>query len=103
MWNLVTAVWARAVGLVSIVLPFARGGTARGVPAAVRWVLHALVLAAVLAGLFYLNEYFRIHELIPQPAWARHIWLPLFFLLLYTAGWLLWIIWRLALAGPGDA
>jgi hypothetical protein len=74
-----------------------RSATTGGLSPVVRWVLHGLVLVLLLLGLYYLNnhEAIRMDLKIPHPLWAKHIWLPLFFLLLYAAGWLVWFITQL--------
>jgi hypothetical protein len=55
----------------------------------VRWALHALVVLAILALLFWLNHFFDLARVLRSP-WRpmHHVWLPFLFLLAYALWWL---------------
>lgn len=83
--------------LVGLILPFlGKAGGSAGLGRALRWLLHALILIAILVGLHYLNQYFRINEKLPgQQEYLRKNWLPLLFLLSYVLCWLGYWLWTL--------
>jgi hypothetical protein len=83
--------------LVGLILPFlGKASGSAGLGRAVRWFLHALVLIAILVGLHYLNQYFRINERLPgQSEYVRKNWLPILFLLSYVLCWLGYWLWTL--------
>ena len=60
-----------------------------------RWFLHAVVLIAILVGLYFLNGYLHIREMVPGHELLRKIWLPLLFLLSYVLCWLGYWLWTL--------
>lgn len=72
----------------------ARG--ARRLPPAVRWLLHGLVLAAVLGGLWWVQRRFDLDRFLrlPSPA-ARGLWLPLLFVTAYALCWTGYWLWLL--------
>lgn len=77
---------------------FARARDVRRMGPVLRAVLHVLVLAAVLAGLWFLNRWLDLGKLLvtPHPA-LRDLWLPLLFSLVYALSWLAW--WLMAQLG----
>jgi hypothetical protein len=84
-------------GLIGLVVPLA--GKAAG-PSAfgsrVRWVIHFIVVAAILVGLHYVNWWCGIHNWLPgQPDLLRYNWLPLLFVISYVLCWLGWWLWKL--------
>jgi hypothetical protein len=67
------------------------------------WSLHLLLLAAVLAGLYWVNLFFDVPRKIPGYRLLAHLWLSLLFLLLYVLTWLGWWFWGLLTAEEGEA
>ncbi len=88
-----SGLWNGLRRVIGLILPvFAKARDFRGMSSGVRWTLHLLLLAGILVGLFFLNQYVR--------HWIRHpllsnIWLPLLFLLVYVLAWLGWWLWKL--------
>ncbi len=70
-----------------------------GVSYWVRVALHLLIVAAILAGLFWLNYYSRwaewIQSAVKNERLLRMLWLPFLFLLLYALCWLSYWLWKL--------
>lgn len=68
-------------------------GVASGGP--LLWGLHALVLVAVLVGLWFLNEWLELDRMVHAPSrLLRETWLPLLFLLGYGVAWVALWTWR---------
>jgi hypothetical protein len=64
-----------------------------------RWVVHFLIVAAILVGLYFLNSALQLEQVLRSPFPAlHHYWLPLLFLILYVMAWLGWWLWELT--GP---
>jgi hypothetical protein len=84
----------QAVGLVLPV--FAKAGDFRRWNPWVWRILHLLILAAVLVGMWWLNRFFQVsnvlHTVAPE---YRQFYLPVLFLLLYALSWLGWWLWKL--------
>ncbi len=80
-----------------LIMPLA--GKARrsaGLGRGLRWFLHIVIIIAILVGLHFLNDYFRIDEALPgPPRILRANWLPLLFLLSYILCWLGYWLWTL--------
>jgi hypothetical protein len=93
-------IWQFLLFAVSLLSPFAGQKPAFRISPGLRWFLHILLMAIILGGLWYLNEYFRIYEVIPRPQWASRFWLPIIFLLLYALAVTGWWIYRLLMAEP---
>jgi hypothetical protein len=96
MWNFLTGLWDGFVGFLSILLPFGKGASFWKFGPAVRWALHFVLLLVILVLLFFLNRF--IADYVPN--WARNVWLPLVFLLIYSLLWTGWWIWKLLKAEP---
>ncbi|MFO0969511.1 MAG: type VI secretion protein IcmF/TssM N-terminal domain-containing protein [Gemmataceae bacterium] len=81
--------------LAALLLPFL-DPPGRGRTPVLRWGLHVLSLALVLAGLWYINWHFDLGKAVRSPFPQLHgIWLPLLFLLAYAAlGVAAWL-WRM--------
>lgn len=63
------------------------------------WLLHFLLLALILVGLYYLNRWLGVEKFLRSDWPQLHpYWLPLLFLLLYLLGWL--GLWLWELTGP---
>ncbi len=68
---------------------------------ATRWAVHALVVLAVVAALFWLNHVLDLDRVLRSPWPALHqVWLPLLFLLAYALCWLGW--WLLEAARQAE-
>lgn len=85
---------------IGFVLPVA--GSVRG-NRAVRWIVHVLVLGAILVGLYFLSPHLHPERWIRGSSQVRAYWLPVVFLLLYGLAWLSWWLWGLLRAGEGGA
>lgn len=84
----------QAVGLVLPV--FAKAGDFRRWNPWVWRILHLILLAAILVGLWWLNGYFQLgHFLQGVDQQYRQFFLPALFLLLYILSWLGWWLWKL--------
>src|SRR5262245_52358647 len=97
MYWLFTTLWNGVKAVPGLLVPFlARAGDVRGWPRWLRWAVHALALAAVLVGLWFLGQLLDLERLVEAP-WPplRRAWLPLVFLLCYALIWLGWWIWEL--------
>lgn len=66
------------------------------------WVVHLVLLAATLVGLYALNHYLGLSRKIPGHPLLAHFWLSLLFLLLYVLSWLGWWLWSLLAADEGE-
>jgi hypothetical protein len=97
MWGFLTRIGSGVQSLVGLVLPlFGKAKQLPGRHSPLRWVLHIAVVAALLVGLWYANQYFRLPGLIPSRfRILRESWLPILFLLVYTLCWLGWWLWQL--------
>jgi hypothetical protein len=96
MWSFLTSIWNGIKSFFSVILPFGQGRSFRGLSSAVRWTLHVIILVLVLVGLFILNQLFDVGRFTPTPIRPlAHLWLPMFFLLLYVLAWIGWWIWKL--------
>jgi hypothetical protein len=95
--DLLGSAWNSAVGFV---LPVA--GSVRG-SRVVRWIVHLVILAAILIGLYFLGKVWQFERLIHASALVRAFWLPAVFLLLYGLVWLSWWLWCLLRTGEAGA
>jgi hypothetical protein len=93
--------WSRLVGALKAVggaiMPmFAAARDFRRLSPVVRWLLHALALAVVLAVFWLIHYGFDLDRYLwlPHPA-LRNLWLPLLFLLVYALCWLGRWLWDL--------
>ena len=86
--------FCQAIGLVLPV--FAKAGDFRRWNPWVWRVLHLLILAAILLGMWWLNRYYQLsHFLQAVPPEYRQFFLPVLFLLLYGLSWIGYWLWRL--------
>jgi hypothetical protein len=71
----------------------ARFGRAKAV---LWWIFHAVLLIAILVGLYFLNHWLRLdrHIRVKYPL-LREGWLPILFLLFYVLCWLGRALWKL--------
>jgi hypothetical protein len=96
MQRILTWLGSKLRGLVGLILPvFSQARSSAGVGQAVRWVLHLVILAAILVGLYFLGQTFHIEKYIPRQPLLRKAWLPILFLLVYALCWLSWWLWKL--------
>jgi hypothetical protein len=84
--------------LVGLVLPvLTKAGRARGVGSALRWILHVLVVAAILVGLYLLNVHY-LHwgsNIGARWGFVRDAWCAILFFLGYLLFWVAWWLWQL--------
>jgi hypothetical protein len=98
MMGFLSKIRAALTWLAGLVHPaLAMAGGLRQQTTALYFVLHAVVLVAILVGLWYvqhqyLREFFGSWLKVP---FLQAAWLPLFVLLLYALGWALWWAWPL--------
>ncbi|HWG44851.1 MAG TPA: type VI secretion protein IcmF/TssM N-terminal domain-containing protein [Gemmataceae bacterium] len=80
----------------SLGLVFARVRDWRKYSLRLRWPLHFLMVALILACLAVLNYYLDLERILRTP-WPilRRVWLPLLFLLIYANAWLGRWLWQL--------
>jgi hypothetical protein len=87
-WNLIR----RIVGLI---LPFfTEARELKALGRGLRWGLHILLLAGILAGLWWANRALNIPRLVKERT-LQDVFLPLIFLLIYVLLWLGWWLWKL--------
>src|SRR5260370_33162532 len=79
-----------------LILPvFAKAGDFRGL-GALKWVIHFLLVALILALLWFINWKFGVGRLIKaQNVYLRDYFLPILFVLIYALCWLVWMVWKL--------
>ena len=66
---------------------------AKGPRRTVSWVLHALIVAAIVVGLFLLGGALHLERYIPKKyPLLRRSWLSILFLLLYLLGWMVLLL-----------
>jgi hypothetical protein len=87
-------------GLVGLVVPvFGKARGSAGLGRAVRWVLHALVLIAILVGLYFLSRFLRMENYLTKHGpWVQYNWLGFLFLLFYALCWLGYWFYSLLMA-----
>ena len=90
--------------LLGAVFPVARWPGVRAVRPGVRAVLHVVLVALVLAGLYALDcvTNFSV-RMVGARFLAQHLWMPLFFLMVYGLAWVVWWVWSLLTAEPERA
>ncbi|MFK7768216.1 MAG: type VI secretion protein IcmF/TssM N-terminal domain-containing protein [Mariniblastus sp.] len=79
----------------AIALPFLKVKSSTRLQAIFRWTFHAICVAGVLVGLWYLNHAMRLDTVLltPYPI-LRSIWLPLVAIQLYAVSWIGWWLFR---------
>ncbi len=100
MLAIAQSIWDGLLGFFSLILPFGQNSFVRKMGPALRWTLHLILLALVFVLLYFVNDWLKIHERIPRPIWARHYWLPIVFLLIYSLAWTGWWIYLILAADP---
>src|SRR5262249_32086971 len=87
-------------GLVGLVVPvFGKARGSAGLGRAVRWVLHALVLIAILVGLYFLSRFLGMARFLTRYGpWVQYNWLGFLFLLFYALCWLGYWFYSLLMA-----
>jgi hypothetical protein len=100
MFDFLTSLWLGVVNFLSLILPFGQNSFLKKIGPGARWGLHLLLVGGILVLLYFANRWLGIHELIAQPEWARHVWLPIVFLLMYVLSWTGWWIYLILAAEP---
>lgn len=99
-------VYAFFTWIMGLVFPFfTRASSYRMLGPVFRWVLHVLLVGGILVGLWVINKYTGLEELLTRTQYAslKQFWLPILFLILYALSWLSWWVWKLLAAEPEDA
>src|SRR4051812_48834549 len=93
-------IYTGITNLIGLILPvFGKASQSKTVHATVRWVVHFLLVGAVLVGLHFLNQYLGLDKKLPgHSETVRKNWLPIIFLLVYALCWLGWVLYRLLAA-----
>ncbi len=89
--------WALCQRVLQLILPFfAKASAVRPRFGALLWVLHVIIVAGIVIGLYFLGQYFGWdRHLTNGPEPLRPYWAPILFLLVYTLGWLGYWLWTL--------
>src|SRR5438132_2691306 len=97
--SVLSTIWGWIRQLVGLILPvFSKARDFPGMARAVRWILHIILLALILLGLWYVNQTAGLKNVLRNlPDWFKLFWLPVLFLCLYFLSWLAWILWQLLL------
>jgi hypothetical protein len=107
--RIVAAFWDIIRRCVGLVVPFfSQARDFQGISKALKWTLHIILVLAILVGLWLVNRFFNLHEVLKAPVLGRgnlrinfsDVWLPILFLLVYALGWLAWWLWKLL--GPEE-
>ena len=104
--NLLERIWQFLIFLTSLLSPFEGQRPTYKIAPGLRLFLHGFVIAIILVILWCINEYMpirsneKIYQLISNPRWASHFWLPIIFILLYALAVTGWWIYRLLMAEP---
>ncbi len=100
-----SAILAKLSAVVGLVFPFfAKAAKHRTTWSALRWLLHVIIIAAILVGLFFLNRYLGLSGFVKSDIGVlRDGFLPILFLLAYVLGWLGWWLWKLLLPGEDES
>src|SRR5437870_326346 len=95
-------IWGFLVKLVGFIFPvfakakdFARWGSG------MRWTLHVLAILGIVAGLIFVNIFFKLNLLLPGSGvlkYLSYVWPAAIFLLIYALAWLGWLLWKLLAA-----
>lgn len=90
--------------VVALLLPvYKKARGTGGMPQWLRVVLQLLVVAAILAGLTWIN--YNIHSIprsISAGDWLQHFWLPILVLLIYILYWLSYWLWKLLVSDEDE-
>ena len=84
--------------LVGLVIPiFAEAADFRNWPTWLKILVHLIILAVILSGLWWLNSLPAVQNLLLVKAnvFIQQIYLPLIFVLIYVLSWLGYFWWRL--------
>jgi hypothetical protein len=92
-----TSLWNGVRSAVGLILPaFGHARGVRRLGPEVRWALQAVLVLAVLVGLYFVNRLSGLKGIVvSRYGLLREGWLPIFFLLFYALGWLGWWLWKL--------
>jgi hypothetical protein len=105
--KLLKSPWGVLKRLIGLLVPAPSGAKAGGPDpgTGVRWVVHVLIVVAVVIVLATLNQVPGVQTAsgrMGSPI-LRRVWLPLLFLLFYALGWLIWWFWQLMRAAPEES
>jgi len=98
MWGILSTVGTWLENLVGLVLPVAgKARASKGLGTTLYWVIHFLLLAIILVGLYFLNDrVLNWDRYIPRTSrFLAKSWLSILFLLVYVLAWLSWWLFKL--------
>ncbi|MCI0680639.1 MAG: hypothetical protein L0Y71_00930 [Gemmataceae bacterium] len=86
--------WDYISGALSLIVPI---GKAVVVPRRIWWILHVILVAAAMVGLYFLQKWLQSKGLGVRAPWPEleDYWLVILGLTIYAISWILWWIWRL--------
>src|SRR5262249_38150569 len=90
--------------LAKLVFPaFKKAKDVPGLGRGILWTIHFVIVAAILVGLYFLNERLNFRGFIPAhyPFLAK-AWLSILFLLIYLLAFVSWWLWSLLAADEED-
>ncbi len=90
------AFWSTLGRIGTLFMPFlAKKGWFRGIGRGLYWVLHIIMVAALLVGLYWLNQRYELWRVLKVKESIGQFFLPILFILIYILGWLGWWLWSL--------
>jgi hypothetical protein len=96
MWNLIKGLWYGAWRIFYFVFPvLAKAHEARGFWIGLLWILHIVLVLAVLVGLYFVSDSQAARRIIDTQSWFQPFFLPVMALLVYGLIWLSWYLWIL--------
>src|SRR5437764_15216897 len=100
-----SAILAKIYAVIGLIFPFfAKAAKHRTTWSALRWILHVIIIAAILVGLYFLNRYLGIAGIVKTNIVVlSEGFLPILFVLAYVLGWLGWWLWKLLLPGEDES
>src|SRR5262249_854808 len=93
-----TALWNGVQSVLALFLPiFGKARAFRGLGTGLRWIIHIILVAAIVVGLYFLNQALHIRDDMGGQAYKfiGPLWLPILFLLIYALAWLGWWLYKL--------
>jgi hypothetical protein len=93
--------WDAIRRVAGIVFPFLTSARElRRLGHALRWILHILLLVAILVGAYFLGRALSLDSVLIGPKPLRPYWLCIIILLIYVLAWMAWWLWKLL--GPEE-
>ncbi len=96
--------WDLAKSLVNLVVPvFGQAKALRGLRTATTWAIRLVVLALIVAGLYWVNTFPDVKALSYVGPPFQDWYLPILFLLAVGLAWVAVLFWRALFAGGGES